>query len=612
MAAWYTLGVRSRFKYCVAVAATALLFSGAGPRRAFGADANSLVGIHFWGDRNDSTPTTLLNSTVTGGYDLEIVNTDNLARGGWKDEDVVDPLYQNFSTTYKVTPITRIGHYWGETLPAPGTQHYTDWPSYIATNIAGRMKNTAHLWQLGNEPNLHGEATNWVNQQINPADYATLYRNVRAAIKAPAVTGAAGTHQLLVAPVSPGGVAGDRWMDGNTWLDQTLAAIPSNEVDGVALHAYGGQATARGSFQDFRKSLIDQLTTIDNRGLTSVPVYLTEWNRNTQIGSAADEAVTAEFARQSLKFLDRWNRTPGNHNVVASNWFVYDSPANNGTGWDSYSIEYWKTHGGSGAGDLYQAFYDSARAGYKAGSAGTKPIPSGVGIFDDFESSDGRFAGASASMGVTGTTGVTGGFKVRQNDTDSYTKSYAQKIGINDNNADPAGWTVRYVSGAGSPSNNQAINLTSGNDGNIGFFLRVYTVNGSENTSSASGLTTQITMDSGPTGGNVNTDISIARAINPDGDWHWYEWSLDDPAQWLAWSVATGSDGKLGTNADFLGQVSLDSLIFNGPNGMNVEYILDTVSRNVTGSLSVMASVPEPGSMLLVFFGLLPALRRRR
>ena len=70
--------------------------------------------------------------------------------------------------------------------------------------------------------------------------------------------------------------------------------------------------------------------------------------------------------------MDRWNRTPGNHNVVSSTWFVYDSPSNDGTGWDTYSIEYWKTHGGTGAGDLYQAFFDSARAGYKAGVAGTR------------------------------------------------------------------------------------------------------------------------------------------------------------------------------------------------------------------------------------------------
>src|SRR5687768_1168903 len=126
---------------------------------------NSLVGIHFWGERTDAAPATMLNSPAVGGWDLEIVNTDNLARGGWKDEDVVDPLYVNFKNSYNVTPVTRLGYYWGETLPSP-TQGaaYTNWPIYIASDVANRMKDTTHIWQMGNEPNLHGEATNWTNQ----------------------------------------------------------------------------------------------------------------------------------------------------------------------------------------------------------------------------------------------------------------------------------------------------------------------------------------------------------------------------------------------------------------------------------------------------------------
>jgi len=43
--------------------------------------------------------------------------------------DVVEPLYGNFKTSYNVTPITRLGMYWGKTLPAPGTPEarlYTD------------------------------------------------------------------------------------------------------------------------------------------------------------------------------------------------------------------------------------------------------------------------------------------------------------------------------------------------------------------------------------------------------------------------------------------------------------------------------------------------------
>ena len=213
------------------------------------------------------------------------------------------------------------------------------------------MKNTAHLWQLGNEPNLNGEAIDWANQQITPA-HTRVYRDPRNAINAPALAGPAGDAQSLVAPVSPGGVInGVRWISGNDWLDQTLAAIPAAEVDGIALHSYGGQPTARRSSQDFRKGLLDQLDVIDGRGLGHVPVYLTEWNRGTQIGSAGDEAVTADFVRQSMKFLDRWNprraTTTSWHQVVRLRL-----AGQRRTGWDTYSIEYWKTHGGGGAGDL--------------------------------------------------------------------------------------------------------------------------------------------------------------------------------------------------------------------------------------------------------------------
>src|SRR5690242_763989 len=131
---------------------------GAMTRIASAADSDSLVGIHFWGDRNDTTPATMLDSVNRGGWDVEIVNTGNPQ---WNDVDVVGPLYQNFKATYNVTPVTRLGYYWGETLPAPGTPEYNNWPSYIANNVVSPLKNTAHLWQMGNEPNPIGEATNW-------------------------------------------------------------------------------------------------------------------------------------------------------------------------------------------------------------------------------------------------------------------------------------------------------------------------------------------------------------------------------------------------------------------------------------------------------------------
>ena len=576
------------------------------------ADSGSLVGIHFWGDRNDATPATMLDSISRGAWDLEIVNTANLQFGGWKDEDVVDPLYQRFKTTYNVTPVTRLGYYWGRTLPAPGTPEYTGWAAYIAGDVVGRMKDTAHLWQMGNEPNLLGEAVNWPEQKIQPADYATLYRQVRGAIRSPGLQGAAGAHKLLVAPVSPGGVTGERWMDGNQWLNDTLAAIPGDEVDGVAIHAYGGSPTANGSLIDFRKAVVHQLRVIDARGLSHVPVYLTEWNRISSLGSASEEAITADFARKAVAFVNRWNRTPGNHNIVGTNWFVYDG-TNNGTGtWDGYSIEYWKKNGHPQGhpGDLYTAFHDIARAGYQAGVAGTRPIPSTVTIIDDFESGDGRFT-FSPTQSRTTTGAAASSFKVRQDD-DSYTKAYSQKIGIVDAAA-AGGWYVRHVSGSGSPGSNFGITLDSTRtDGSIGFFLRVYTVGGIQATDLANPPTMQvaISMDAGASG--TRTEQGIWRDIIADGQWHFYEWNLDWPADWTQWIHSTGSVLNNSTGVfPTSGQVTLDSILFRGGDH-NAEFLLDSVMRNSAGSIAAMDYVPEPAGCSFVGLAGLATLRRAR
>jgi hypothetical protein len=52
---------------CVVIAGAVLTLS----PLALAADSNSLVGIHFWGDRHDSTPATMLNSQApgVGGWD---------------------------------------------------------------------------------------------------------------------------------------------------------------------------------------------------------------------------------------------------------------------------------------------------------------------------------------------------------------------------------------------------------------------------------------------------------------------------------------------------------------------------------------------------------------
>jgi hypothetical protein len=330
------------------------------------------------------------------------------------------------------------------------------------------------------------------------------------------------------------------------------------------------------------------------------------------LGDAGQEGVTADFVRKAAAFLDRWNRTPGNHNVVGTGWFVYDGTADGTGAWDGYSIEYWKTHGNpvGSSGDLYTAFGQVARAGYQAGVAGSRPMPASVRMIDDFETGDGHFTWSPTQSGTT-TGASAASFKVR-NDEDSYTKGFCQKVGIFDDAGKAGGWYVRYVSNGGSPAGSAAINLTDGTDGSIGFFLRVYTVGGVQATDIVSPpvMRVAIAMDVGAAG--ARTEQGVWRDIVADGEWHFYEWDLDALGDWTRWKSASG--GVLNNSAGVFpatGQVTLDSILFAGGD-FNAEFLLDSVMVNSAGSLSVMDYVPEPGAVSGLCVGAGVLLCRRR
>jgi hypothetical protein len=218
-----------------------------------------------------------------------------------------------------------------------------------------------------------------------------------------------------------------------------------------------------------------------------------------------------------------------------------------------------------------------------------------VRIIDDFEAGDGHFTTVSA-------VGASVPIRVRTAD-DSYTKTYAQKVNVVDDLANPNGWYVRLLSGGGLPGSNESIPLTDGADGTIGFFLRV-----SANSPLATPLTAELVLD----GGGTDSDAGVPRTLITDGDWHYYEWDLDDPSDWTAWrdangNVVAGSDGVLPP----AGNVSIDSILLRGGNG-SAEFFVDGVMRNAGGSLSAMLPVPEPGVVGMMSLASIALLRRRR
>ena len=339
------------------------------------ANGGSLYGVHWW-DYNGSQA----GSGAVGGWTTETVLTHSAP---WWGAAYFQPLYQDVYNNHDASIITRVDYNWGETVPSPNNPDRAGWAGDVL-NVVSTLGGQSNVWIIGNEPNIIGEGTGWPNNQITPAGYAGVYHEIRGAIKA-----VRPNDQVLVAPPSPGGVIpGVRWMDGNQWLSQTIAAIhaiPNAEIDGFALHAYGNPfAPAAAAVQEFHNSYVSQLNVIDSHGEHNAPVYITEWARSTSSAgnAAANEAVTADFIRGAFADVHAWNQTPGNHNIISMSWFVHDKDYG---GWNDFSLEYWQTAGNpvGHPGDLWTAFQEGAA--YPAGIAGTRPLPTGpqIGDFDN-------------------------------------------------------------------------------------------------------------------------------------------------------------------------------------------------------------------------------------
>jgi len=345
---------------------------------AFAADAQQLYGIHWWGWSGsqpvDQTPKSLFDLPTHSVWDTEVVltNSDFWWSAGW-----FAPLYQTLYP-WNVSMITRVDYVWGQCVPSPTNPDYAGYPARFVSTAVNQLYNWAHIWILGNEPNLIPEGNGWPDNKITPAGYAAIYRNVRNAVHSTANVGPPGQHLVLIAGPSPGGVIeGVRWMDGNEWLGQVLDNLSPSEVDGFAIHAYGWDA------QDFRDGYRDQLRVIDQKGFGSKPIWITEFNRYTTDDN--DEQYSAQFVRDVFSDVNTWNQTSGTHNIVGMTWFIYDSDNQAGGGWNGYAVEYWKTHGFpyGDSRDLYTAFEQTVNQRYPAGIWGSTVANPWIDDFND-------------------------------------------------------------------------------------------------------------------------------------------------------------------------------------------------------------------------------------
>lgn len=164
----------------------------------------------------------------------------------------------------------------------------------------------------------------------------------------------------------------------------------------------------------------------------------------------------------------------------------------------------------------------------------------------------------------------------------AYTGLQSQKITID---GDANGWFLRHVAGDGvnpvaSPSSNQELIA----DGSIGFWLMT----------EDEGLSVRVAVDD--VEGTAERGIELP--IIADGEWHLYEWDLDNDLEWEGW---VNGDGLIEGQT-----VTLDSIQFFGAG--DATFYLDKVAFNPFGSL---ATIPEPASVALMLVGAAGLMRRR-
>jgi hypothetical protein len=174
--------------------------------------------------------------------------------------------------------------------------------------------------------------------------------------------------------------------------------------------------------------------------------------------------------------------------------------------------------------------------------------------------------------------------------SDAVARGWYDRLTIND---DPnvssvsdhpgSGWFVRMISGANA---SQSENIARPTTGYIGYWARTTTP----------GVLATIALDDA---NNVTADRGILQSMIADGQWHLYQWNLEDNSQWTGW---VNGDGQIIPNSTF----TIDSLQFFGPNA-NAVIDVDMISHNALGAL-----VPEPSGAAMMMLAACPLLLLRR
>jgi PEP-CTERM motif-containing protein len=154
-------------------------------------------------------------------------------------------------------------------------------------------------------------------------------------------------------------------------------------------------------------------------------------------------------------------------------------------------------------------------------------------------------------------------------------------------------WQVRVLPNNGGSTNAQ--NPLFAADGYVGYWLKV------EPSVTATMRTAPVLEGSTGTGTASAGDL---QTVIKDGQWHLYQWNMDDPTQFDN-SFNDVYAGGLG-DAVLESSVSFDSIAVVSPDGGNATFRIDQIGYDNAGPL------PEPATAVLAALGLSAAVFARR